>query len=101
MTRLALRLSGRVNGVSERHAETTSRIFPGYRVRAITNGVHAPTWTHAAFATLYQAAFPHWAHEPEALMRADQLDDAAVWGAHRQAKRDLLAADQRRRAACA
>ncbi|MEJ2376959.1 MAG: alpha-glucan family phosphorylase, partial [Pseudolabrys sp.] len=47
MTRLALRLSGRVNGVSERHAETTSKIFPGYRVRAITNGVHAPTWTHA------------------------------------------------------
>jgi starch phosphorylase len=91
MTRLALRLSGRINGVSERHAETTSRIFPGYRVRAITNGVHAPTWTHASFAKLYQAKYPHWAHEPEVLTRADQLDDEAVWSAHQQAKRDLIA----------
>ena len=91
MTRLALHLSGRINGVSERHAETTSRIFPGYRVRAITNGVHAPTWTHAAFARLYQVAFPHWAHEPEVLTRADQLSDDAIWTAHMEAKRDLLA----------
>jgi len=91
MTRLALRLSARVNGVSERHAETTSRIFPGYRVRAITNGVHAPTWTHAAFAKLYQAAFPHWAHEPEVLTRADQLSDDAIWTAHMEAKRELVA----------
>jgi starch phosphorylase len=91
MTQLALRLSGRINGVSERHAKTTSRIFPGYRVRAITNGVHAPTWTHASFAKLYQANFPHWAHEPEVLMRADQLADGSIWTAHQEAKRDLLA----------
>jgi starch phosphorylase len=91
MTRLALHLSGRVNGVSERHAETTSRIFPGYRVRAITNGVHTPTWTHAGFARLFQTQFPHWAHEPEVLTRADQLADETVWNAHQEAKRDLLA----------
>jgi starch phosphorylase len=91
MTRLALRLSGRINGVSERHAETTSRIFPGYRVRAITNGVHAQTWTHASFARLFQANFPHWAHEPEVLARADQLSDDSIWNAHQEAKRDLLA----------
>ena len=91
MTRLALSLSGHINGVSERHAETTSRIFPGYKVRAITNGVHAPTWTHASFARLYQAKFPHWAYEPEVLARADQLADDAIWTAHKDAKRDLLA----------
>jgi len=91
MTELALHLSGRINGVSERHAETTSQLFPGYRVRAITNGVHAPTWTHRSFANLYQAHFPHWAHEPEVLTRADQLSDESVWDAHEEAKRDLLA----------
>jgi len=91
MTQLALHLSGRINGVSERHAETTSQLFPGYRVRAITNGVHAPTWTHRSFASLYQAHFPHWAHEPEVLTRADQLSDESVWDAHEEAKRDLLA----------
>ncbi|HLW91639.1 MAG TPA: alpha-glucan family phosphorylase [Roseiarcus sp.] len=91
MTRLALNLSGFVNGVSERHAETASHIFPGYRVRAITNGVHPATWTHPNFARLYQENFPHWAHEPEALARADQLPDEAIWSAHQGAKQDLLA----------
>ncbi|MBD0275976.1 MAG: alpha-glucan family phosphorylase, partial [Acetobacteraceae bacterium] len=46
MTRLALNLSAWVNGVAARHAETARRMFPGYRIRAVTNGVHVPTWTH-------------------------------------------------------
>ncbi len=91
MTRLALSLSGRINGVSERHAQTTSRLFPGYRVRAITNGVHAQTWTHASFARLFQSKLPHWGHEPEVLARVDQISDDAIWAAHQEAKRDLLA----------
>jgi glycogen phosphorylase len=91
MTQLALNLSGYINGVARRHAETTHRLFPGYHVRAVTNGVHPQTWTHAAFARLYQAAFPQWLHEPEALSAADQLADDAVWSAHQQAKQDLLA----------
>ncbi|HEX6115241.1 MAG TPA: alpha-glucan family phosphorylase [Geminicoccaceae bacterium] len=90
MTRLALNLSGYVNGVAERHAETAHRMFPGFRVRAITNGVHAPSWTCPSFARLYQANFPHWQHEPEVLVRADQLPDDAVWEAHATAKRELL-----------
>jgi glycogen phosphorylase len=91
MTQLALNLSGYINGVARRHAETAHRLFPGYHVRAITNGVHPQTWTHAAFARLYQAKFPQWLHEPEALSAADQLADDAVWSAHQQAKEDLLA----------
>jgi starch phosphorylase len=90
MTRLALNLSRYVNGVAERHAETALRMFPGFRVRAITNGVHGPTWTCPSFAELYLANFPLWQHEPEVLVRADQLDDDAVWAAHVAAKRHLL-----------
>jgi starch phosphorylase len=90
MTRLALNLSGYVNGVAERHAETAHRMFPSFRVRAITNGVHPPTWTCPSFARLYQANFPHWQHEPEVLVRADQLPDDPVWEAHATAKRELV-----------
>ncbi len=43
MTRLALNLSGFVNGVAERHQQTAARMFPGYPIRAITNGVHPAT----------------------------------------------------------
>jgi starch phosphorylase len=91
MTRLALNLSGYVNGVAPRHAETTRAMFPGYAVEAISNGIHTGSWAHRAFARLYDTHFPRWWHEPEVLMHADQLDDAAVWDARREAKADLIA----------
>jgi starch phosphorylase len=97
MTRLALNLSGYVNGVARRHARTTEQMFPGYRVRAVTNGVHPGTWTHPAFARLFDRTMPQWQHEPEILVRAMQLDGAEVWACHHEAKRDLL---DRIRASC-
>ena len=90
MTRLALNLSDYVNGVAGRHAQTTEHMFPGYRIHAVTNGVHVGTWTHAAFAGLYDANFPQWQHEPEVLVRALQLPEDAVWECHRLAKLDLV-----------
>jgi starch phosphorylase len=90
MTRLALNLSGFVNGVAERHAETSRHLFPGHRVHAITNGVHAETWACDSFARLYSARLPNWRHEPEILVRADQLEDEDVWNAHQSAKARLI-----------
>lgn len=90
ITRLALNLAGYVNGVARRHAETTQHMFPGYRVHAVTNGVHAGTWTHAAFAELFTAHLPRWRHEPEVLVRALQLPDDEVWHCHESAKGDLI-----------
>ena len=90
MTRLALNLSDFVNGVASRHAETTTKMFPGYKIRAITNGVHLPTWAHESFHQLFTHHFPAWAHEPEAMVRLDQLPDDEVWSAHQAAKADLV-----------
>jgi glycogen phosphorylase len=90
MTRLALNLSDYVNGVARRHAETTEHMFPGYRIHAITNGVHVGTWAHPALAALYTANFPQWQHEPEILVRALQLPEEAIWKAHQSAKGDLI-----------
>ncbi len=91
MTRLAFNLSGYINGVARRHAETTRNMFPGYRVHAVTNGVHVGTWTHQAFASLYDQNFPRWQHEPEILVRALQLPEEQVWRCHQSAKRELVA----------
>ncbi len=90
MTRLALNLSGYVNGVARRHAETARQLFPGYRMRAITNGVHVGQWTQPALARLYDEAIPGWRHEPEILIRADRLEDAAVRAAHAEARAALI-----------
>lgn len=91
MTRLALNLSGYINGVALRHAETTRQMFPGYRIRAVTNGVHVPSWAHPAFGRLFQGMAPDWGHDPEQLAIADQLPDADVWAAHAEAKSELVA----------
>ena len=89
MTRLALNLSGFVNGVAQRHAITAREMFPGFDVHAVTNGVHVGMWAHPAFAALYRQHYPQWNHEPEVLVRADHLPDSDVWAAHTRAKTDL------------
>lgn len=91
MTRLALNLSEYVNGVAKRHAEVSARMFPGYQVRAVTNGVHPFTWTSAPIARLYDRHIPGWCHEPALLVRADCcLPAEALWAAHGEAKRALI-----------
>lgn len=91
MTQLAFNLSGYINGVARRHAETTEQMFPGYHIHAVTNGVHVGTWTHDAFARLYAANLPHWQHEPEILVRALQLSEDEIWQCHDVARSDLIA----------
>jgi len=91
MTRLALNLSEYINGVAERHAEISRRMYKGYRVHAVTNGVHPSTWTHASIAKLYNKHLSGWCHEPELLVRADCcIGDEEIWGAHTEAKAQLI-----------
>lgn len=90
MTQLALNLSAYVNGVTKRHSKVSQQLFPGYRVQAVTNGVHPWTWTCDSFRKLYDAHFPRWCHEPELLVRAEWIPDDMVWEAHTAAKRALL-----------
>jgi starch phosphorylase len=90
MTRLALNLSEFVNGVAKRHAEISEKMFPGYQVRAIPNGVHPFTWTAESFRRLYDHYVPGWCHEPELLTRVDRVPDSAIADAHTRAKQMLI-----------
>lgn len=91
MTRLALNLSEYVNGVAKKHAEVSNAMFPGYKVHAITNGVHPYIWAAEGFRQLYDHYVPSWCHEPQLLMRADCcIPDTAILEAHAQAKQHLI-----------
>jgi len=91
MTSLALNLSEYVNGVAKRHAEVAAKMYPGFRVHAITNGVHPDTWTDEAFGGLYDRYLPGWRYEAELLGRADCcIPDAEIWQAHLMAKQRLI-----------
>ena len=50
MTYLALNLSHYVNGVAKKHGEVSRHMFADYPIDAITNGVHAATWTVGALS---------------------------------------------------
>ncbi len=89
-TSLALNLSGYVNGVTRAHMEYSRRLFPGYYLRAVTNGVHPATWTSPPFRALFDRHIPGWANEPELLVRVDDIPREEIRSAHREAKRALL-----------
>jgi starch phosphorylase len=90
MTQLALSLSDYVNGVAKRHAEVSARLYPGYQVHAITNGVHPHTWAAPSFGALYDRYVPGWCHEPELLIRAESIPDEEMLAAHRRTKQALI-----------
>ena len=64
MTRLAMNLSNYINGVAKKHGEVSEILFPGYKIQAITNGVHTFTWTCESIARLFDKYLPGWANEP-------------------------------------
>ena len=90
MTLLALNLSKYTNGVTEAHMEYSRKLFPGYHIQEITNGVHSYTWTCSHFRKLFDKCIPRWANEPELLVRVDTVPDEDLWEAHLKAKQDLL-----------
>jgi starch phosphorylase len=96
MTLLALRLSGYVNGVAMRHGEVSREMFPAYTIDAITNGVHAGTWTSPSFQELFDKHIPGWRHDNFFLRYAIAIPLPEIREAHVRAKRALLDEVERR-----
>ena len=90
MTLLAMNLSQYINGVAKKHSEVSKILFPGYKIQAITNGVHTFTWVSEPFARLYDKYLPGWANEPELFVRIARIPEDELWGAHMEAKKTLI-----------
>ena len=110
MTALALRTAGATNAVSQLHGQVTrdmwGPIWPGVAedkrpVRAITNGVHVPTWLASEIATLFDTHLPaEWREnhdDPAIWQKIMDIPDEELWAA-RNALRNYLFAFIRERA---
>jgi glycogen phosphorylase len=110
MTALALRTANGVNAVSQLHGVVTREmwgpIWPGLPedkrpVRAITNGIHMPTWLSNEMAHLFDEHLPgDWRErqdDPEIWQRVSEIPDEELWAA-RTALRNYLFAFIRERA---
>jgi glycogen phosphorylase len=91
MTHLALRLSRYVNAVALRHRDVSREMFPEYEIAAITNGVHAVTWTAEPMRALFDRHVPDWRRDNFYLRYALQIPLDELREAHREAKARLLA----------
>ena len=99
MAATALRLSGRVNGVSVRHGEESrhlwAALWPGrdsskVPIGHVTNGVHVATWmSHRMYELLDAHLGKGWidqADDPALWDRVLSLDDARLWDIHQELK---------------
>lgn len=90
MTYLGLNMSRHVNGVAKKHGEISQMMFAGYHIDAITNGVHAHTWTSKPFQALFERYIKGWRQDNFSLRHAESIPTLEVWEAHMQAKNNLL-----------
>ena len=97
MGALAIRLSAVTNGVSQRHGEVVTRDWQhliGGPSKAVTNGVHLPTWVGGVIERRFaKAVGPDWAQrtlEPAAWEALRQIPDKELWDAHQAQKQRLL-----------
>jgi len=90
MTYLALNFSHYVNGVSKQHGRTSQEMFDSYRIDAITNGVHAATWTAPPFRKLLDRHIPAWRADNVSIRYALSVPPQEVWDAHAKCKSKLI-----------
>ena len=106
MTGFSLRLTNDANAVSQLHAETADATWRGispHPIRAVTNGIHVPSWMgNAMRETLHReldADLDDLDEESDVGPFWDHLDDvptARLWDAHQREKLELAIFARRR-----
>src|ERR1700733_7439587 len=92
MTYVALASSRFVNGVAMQHGKISREMFPDYSIDAITNGVHAATWTAPSFRALFDRHIPFWREDNLRLRYAMEIPESEIAQAHLESKRALISA---------
>jgi starch phosphorylase len=96
MTAFVLRHAADANAVSQLHGATATETWQdlaGHPIRAITNGVHVPTWLGRPVRRLVQRAIgvPLGVdmNGPDTLGGLPDMNDEELWSAHLQQKREM------------
>jgi starch phosphorylase len=110
MAYLAVRGSGRVNGVSKLHGQVSRHIFQPLFPRwpqdevpigSVTNGIHVPTWDSEAADALWTTACgkKRWRGDRPIEDDIRQLPDSQLWQMRTEGRRTLIDS-MRKRYAC-
>src|SRR5262249_38068300 len=96
MTSLALYFSRYINGVAMKHGEVSRGMFPTFPIDAITNGVHAVTWTAEPFRRLFDRFMPQWRRDNNYLRYVCGIPLHEIRQTHAECKRALVDEVRRR-----
>jgi starch phosphorylase len=117
MTALSMNLSARVNAVSKKHLEVTSKMWPELvtntdgkqpspslhpaSLTSVTNGVHLPTWLAPEMENLFTnevgADWRDHCADAKYWERARNISDSGLWRARMQLKRRMFSVIDRAR----
>jgi starch phosphorylase len=90
MTKLALRLSKKANGVSKKHAEVCKKMFPDFDFESVVNGVHLGRWVSDPLAAIFDEHLKGWRQDPAKLMAVVGIPDEAIREAREKSKKTLV-----------
>jgi glycogen phosphorylase len=90
LTYVALAASRFVNGVAIQHGNISRKMFPEYAIDAITNGVHAATWTAPSMQALLDRRLPRWRKDNFQLRYVTGIPTGELAEAHAESKRKLF-----------
>lgn len=90
LTYLALSASYYINGVAKKHRDISRKMFEGYRIDSITNGIHVYTWASDPMRKLFDRKIPDWREENSILRYALSIPYNEIWDAHQAAKHQLM-----------
>ena len=90
MTRLAFECSRYANGVARIHQSVSQEMFPNFRVRSVTNGIHPTTWASPAMSDLFDRHIPEWRSDSTYLRHASEIPAGEIIAAHQESKLALI-----------
>lgn len=91
MTRLALNLCNKANGVSQKHGEVCREMFPEHNIGGITNGIYHPRWVGSHMKPLFDRYLLNWRQNPKVFKNAAKLlPDRALMAARKLQKKELI-----------
>lgn len=89
-SKLALFFSSYSNAVSLKHRLVSKKMFPEYKIDAVTNGVNHLLWTSSSFSRVYDKYLLDWRHNYRNLKKAKNIPLEEIKEAHLLSKEKLF-----------
>lgn len=89
-TLLAMNFSNYTNGVSKKHGEVSSNMFPDHKINYITNGIHVATWISPHMEKVFDKYIDNWRKDNSNLSKIFEVDNSIILDAHLKSKTELI-----------